>query len=158
MEAIELIQLGRRLTKLGEQALRGSNGSTKGDAEIPVGATLVAHDVLVHDGSTVSEITARTGLPQSYVSESVARLRDATILLTETDPDDRRRTRVRMSPQHLKSVRQKGRAPVDDLVVAALGDVDPAQSARLLSALTTIAELMRSDTPGPAMRLLAGAD
>jgi DNA-binding MarR family transcriptional regulator len=153
MEAFELMQLGRRLTKLGEQGLRGSTGRN----ELPLGPTLVMQDVLAHDGSTVSEITARTGLPQSYVSESVARLRDDGVLVTETDQDDRRRTRVRMSRDHLKTVRRKGRATVDELVLEALGDVGAKDTARLLAALETIAERLRPTEPGPVVRLLDGA-
>jgi DNA-binding MarR family transcriptional regulator len=158
VEAIDLIQLGRRLAKLGEHALRGSEGIPNGRGEIPIGATLVAQDVLTHEGSTVSEITVRTGLPQSYVSESVARLREEHILVTETDPDDRRRTRVSVSRAHLKVVRERGKAPVEALVCQAMGDVDTAEAERLVSALETLAERLRPVEPGAVVRQLRGAD
>lgn len=154
MEALELIRLGRRLVKLGEQGLRGPKGGPSGTGELPVGPTLVMQDVVAHDRSTVSEITARTGLPQSYVSESVARLRDEGVLVTETDPDDRRRTRVRVSRAHLKTVRQKGRTSVDALFVGALDDIGADEAARLLASLETIAERLRPAEPGPVV--LAG--
>ena len=71
MDAIDLIMLGRRLTRIGEETMRGSK-----EVPLPTGPTLVLQDVLTHPDSSISEVTARTALPQSYVSESVARLRD----------------------------------------------------------------------------------
>ena len=54
----------------------------------------VALDVGYHPDSSISEITERTGLPQSLVSMSVAKLRDLGVVQTEPDPADRRRTLV----------------------------------------------------------------
>src|SRR4029077_5693015 len=98
MNALDLIVLGRQLTKIGEEVLRGSGDPAGQDAgghgERPARATgrprqapsrltrrtLVVRDVFAHPGSSITDITARTGLPQSYVSESVARLRSQGIL------------------------------------------------------------------------------
>src|SRR4029077_6957323 len=93
MNALDLIVLGRQLTKIGEEVLRGSGDPAGQDAGghgqrparasgrpgqapfLPPGPSLVLGDVFAHPGSSITAITARTGLPQSYVSESVARLR-----------------------------------------------------------------------------------
>lgn len=157
MEALELIQLGRSLVKLGEQGLRGANGGPGARGELPVGAAMVMRDVLTHDGATVGEITTRTGLPQSYVSESVARLRDEGLLVTETDPDDRRRTRVSTGRAHLKEVVRKGHTSVDALLLEALDDVGPREARRLLSSLDAVAAQLRPTEAGPVVRLLDGA-
>src|SRR5580693_7809367 len=126
MNALDLIVLGRQLTKIGEEVLRGSGDPAGQDAGehgerpvqasgrprqasgrpgqapghprqapfLPTGPSLVLRDVFAHPGSSITDITARTGLPQSYVSESVARLRSQGILETSADPADRRRTLV----------------------------------------------------------------
>jgi MarR family len=54
-------------------------------------------DTFAFPDSSVGEIATRTGLPQSYVSTVVARLRDLDVLETRPDPDDRRRTLVKVS-------------------------------------------------------------
>ena len=95
MNALDLIMLGRQLTKIGEEVLRGSKAQA-----MPTGPSLVLRDVFAHPDSSITEVTARTGLPQSYVSDSVARLRDQGIVETSADPADGRRTLVRVTAQH----------------------------------------------------------
>src|ERR1700684_2416486 len=97
--------LGRQLSRIGEEALRGS--PTPG---MPTGRRLVVRNFFAHPNSSTSDITARTGLPQSYVSESVARLRDQGIVETSADPSDGRRTLVRVSAGHPRTVAAKGMA------------------------------------------------
>jgi DNA-binding transcriptional ArsR family regulator len=69
--AFDLIVLGRQLTRIGETVMRGQAPPTQ-----PTIAGMVLADVFAHPGSSISEITARTGMPQSHVSETVARLRE----------------------------------------------------------------------------------
>ena len=117
MNALDLIMLGRQLTKIGEEVLRGSKAQA-----MPTGPSLVLRDVFAHPGSSITDVTARTGLPQSYVSESVARLRDQGIVETSADPADGRRTLVRVTAAHPRTVAAKGSAPVDAALAAALGE------------------------------------
>ena len=180
MNALDLIMLGRQLTKIGEEVLRGSAGLGHGagsghgaglghgEAErsghggggpgeesapfLPAGPSLVLRDVFVHPGSSIGDITARTGLPQSYVSESVAKLRGQGILETSADPGDGRRTLVRVSAQHPRTVAAKGSAPVDAALTAALGN--PAGAAEIIATLTVLAERLRPESPGPIRRQL----
>jgi DNA-binding MarR family transcriptional regulator len=150
MEALELIQLGRRLARIGEQVLRGA-----GDGPAPpLGPSMVLQDVFAHPGSSVTDITERTGFPQSYVSESVARLRDQGLLVTEVDPADRRRTLVRTSPEHLRRVARKGSASVDDALAEAFGESDAASVEALVSTLSEMAERLLPAPPGPIRRQL----
>ena len=67
------------------------------EAPIPLGLVLITDDIARHDGTTITEITARTGLAQSLVSKTVIRLRDAGVVNTQADPTDRRRTRITIS-------------------------------------------------------------
>jgi DNA-binding MarR family transcriptional regulator len=144
VDAIDLIVLGRRLTKIGEEAMRGSTAEA-----LPAGPTLVLRDVLAHPGSSITEVTARTGLPQSYASESVARLRELGAVETVSDPTDGRRTLVRVSDRHLRNVARKGAATVDAALAAALGESDPDG---VLSSLEALAEQLRPAEPGPFRR------
>jgi DNA-binding MarR family transcriptional regulator len=115
MDALELIRLGRTLTKLGEQAMRGGSA-------LPNGPSLVLRDVFAHPGTSVSEIVSRTGLPQSYVSESIRRLRSTRVLATKQDPRDRRRTLVTVTARHRQTVARKSAAPVDGVIATAVGE------------------------------------
>jgi DNA-binding MarR family transcriptional regulator len=115
---------------------------------------MVLQDVFGHSGSSVSDITARTGLPQGYVSESVARLRVEGLVITEVDPADRRRTLVRMSPEHLRRVALKGSASVDAALAEAFSESDPVKAQTFV---TTVSEMARCLLPverGPIRRQL----
>lgn len=105
--------------KVGEEVMRGSQ-----DEALPTGQSLVLRDVFANPDSSITQITARTGLPQSYVSESVARLREQGMLATTVDPGDGRRTLVRVSEEHPCSVARKGAASVDGALAVALGNPD----------------------------------
>ncbi|HTU86100.1 MAG TPA: MarR family transcriptional regulator [Solirubrobacteraceae bacterium] len=117
MDALELIQLGRQLTKIGEEAMRGSRTQA-----LPNGPSLVLRDVFANRDSSISQIAERTGLPQSYVSESVASLTQQGMLETRADPADKRRTLVRVSADHRRTVASKAATPIGGALARALGD------------------------------------
>ena len=147
MDALDLFQLGRRLTKLGEEAMRPFGGSPSRP-----GRRLVLIDALAFPDSSVGEIATRTGLPQSYVSGMVAKLRDLGILETRAAPADRRRTLVKGSGSKPNAVVGFGAVRVDALLVEALGDSPPGSAVELVSALGEIAARLRGaagrkDTP-----------
>src|SRR5690349_3637718 len=65
VNSIELFLLGRTLMKIGEEAI-----PTEGISANPAlhrSILIVASDIRAHPGTTVSEITGRTGFPQSQV-------------------------------------------------------------------------------------------
>ena len=99
-------------------------------------------------GSSISEITARTGMPQSHVSETVARLREQGTVESFPDPADRRRTLVRVSAQHPKNVMRAALVPVDAALAAALG---PDEAADIVKTLEALAARLRPDKPGPIL-------
>jgi DNA-binding MarR family transcriptional regulator len=150
VNALDLIMLGRQLSRIGEEALRGS--PTPG---MPTGPSLVLRDVFAHPDSSISDITARTGLPQSYVSESVARLRDQGIVETSADPSDGRRTLVRVAPDHPRTVAAKGSVSVDAALAEAFGEpADGSAIAQIIGTLSDIAARLRPADPGPILRQL----
>jgi DNA-binding MarR family transcriptional regulator len=149
MDALELIMLGRQLTKIGEAAMRGGQAPP-----LPAGHALVLRDVLAHPGTSVTDVTTRTGLAQSIVSKAIARFQDQGIVEVEADPADGRRTLARVGASHLGDVRRKGALPADAELAAALGDADPATVAEIVSVLATLAARLRPARTGPVARQL----
>jgi DNA-binding MarR family transcriptional regulator len=158
MEALDLIVLGRQLSRLGERAMRDDDPNDDGvaalGATLPVGALIVMRDVLASPGSSITDITARTGLPQSYVSESVNKLRVKGIAEITADPADRRRTLVRLTAAHLEQVARHSARNADDVLRNALGDVADAEAKQVIALLTDLAHRMRTEAlvPGPTAR------
>ncbi|MBB5625541.1 MarR family winged helix-turn-helix transcriptional regulator [Sphaerisporangium krabiense] len=138
MNGVELFLLGRTLMKIGEDALPTEG---IGDHTTSVRTVLIVRiDVAEHPDSAIGEIAARTGLPQSRVSEAVARLRATGVVETAPDPRDRRRMLVRQSSEISPRAAQVAATPVDDALAAALGTGDPERVARVVALLESLAE------------------
>ncbi|MFI8962441.1 MarR family transcriptional regulator [Streptomyces sp. NPDC053493] len=139
MNGVELFLLGRALMKLGEDALP----EPPGDAGRQAGGTrlvlVVASDVAAHPDTTVGEIAARTGLPQSQVSTAVARLKEAGSVVTAPDPADRRRTLVRQAGEVSARVAEVRATSIEQALAAALGADDPARLREVTAALDVLA-------------------
>jgi DNA-binding MarR family transcriptional regulator len=134
VNGFDLYVLGRRLMRLGQEATPRA-----GIHRLPTSVQLVLVDVGDHPGTTVSAVVTRTGLPQSLVSGAIARLRDGGALVTETDPDDRRRTLVRPSPDIPARRAQVPTTPLTDVLGPALGTEDPDEIAHAIELLTELA-------------------
>lgn len=139
--------LGRRLMKLGEEAIPSS-----GFRALPASVRSVLVDALSHPGSSISDITGRTGFPQSHVSASVAKLRELGALVTEVDPADRRRTLVQAAPGVMQRASQRTSVPADATIAAALGADGEGSLAEVLAALELLARRL---APGVLSRLHA---
>lgn len=148
MTAGELIMLGRQLTRIGTEAMRGS-----GAFGVPAGPAMVAADVFAHPTTSVGEIAGRTGLRQSYVSETIARLREQGVAETAPDPADGRRTLVRLSPGHPAAVTRAAATPVGPALARALGDPGPGRLAEIIGMLAELSLRLQRE-PGPAARHL----
>jgi DNA-binding MarR family transcriptional regulator len=85
----ELFRLARLLRDVAIAAARGPD-----EPPAPPGLVNITDDIAHHDGTSVGEVAARTGLAQSLVSKTVARLRDAGVVDVTVDPNDRRRTSI----------------------------------------------------------------
>jgi DNA-binding MarR family transcriptional regulator len=139
MNGLELLLLGHKLIEIGEEAIPRSTFHA-----LPASARTILVDVFEHPGSSISEITERTGFPQSLVSSSVARFREQGQMVTETDPADRRRTLVRPAP----GVPEKGRRraatmTVDDALAKALG-AEKNDVAEIVATLESLARRLSS--------------
>ena len=128
-----LFLLGRRLMQIAEMALpKGAATSVR----------LVFADVAYHPNSSITEITERTGFPQSLVSTAVAKLRERGVLETEPDPLDRRRTLVRATPALDAVVERLAPSPVEDFLANELALEDEEQVTAALAALDLLARLL----------------
>jgi DNA-binding MarR family transcriptional regulator len=149
MDALDLIILGRQLSRIGERAMRSGDPEdgepTAPGVALPVGALIVMRDVLAHPGSSITDITARTGLPQSYVSESVNKLRVKGIAEISADTADRRRTLVRLTATRIDQVARHSARNADDLLRLALGDLPDSTARQIVAMLTDLATRLRSD-------------
>jgi DNA-binding MarR family transcriptional regulator len=157
VDALDLILLGRQLTRIGERAMRGSDlegGPTALGSALPAGALVVMRDVFAHPGSSITDITTRTGLPQSYVSESVNKLRVKGIAEINADLSDRRRTLVRLTAKHLDEVARHSARDADGALRQVLGDLDDDQAAAVIAMLTSLAGRLRAESAGPVARQL----
>jgi DNA-binding MarR family transcriptional regulator len=154
MDALDLIILGRQLARIGERAMRQGDPEDNGPgalgAALPAGALIVMRDVLTHPGSSISDITARTGLPQSHVSESVNKLRVKGIAEIRADPADRRRTLVRLTIASQGLVARHSARNADDLLRRALGDVPDDSAHQVIAMLSDVARRLRIDPTVPA--------
>jgi DNA-binding MarR family transcriptional regulator len=151
MNGLELFLLGRRLMKLGEDAIPPS-----GFQQLAASVRSVLADALTHPGSSISDITERTGFPQSHVSASVARLRDLGALVTDADPADRRRTLVHPAPGIIARGIQHASVPVDQTIIKALEAADQDQAAEVVAALELLARLLTPHALAPAGPAQAG--
>jgi len=150
VNGIELFLLGRTLMKIGEVAIPTDGVGAYATSHRSV--LIVASDIRAYPGSSVGEIAARTGFPQSKVSACVARLREAGAIDTAADPGDRRRLLVRPAAQVSTRVAEVRAAPIDAALATAIGADDRQRIAEVVAALETLA---RHLTPQVLTRLQA---
>ncbi|MER5427665.1 helix-turn-helix domain-containing protein [Streptomyces sp. NPDC002588] len=146
MNGVELFLLGRTLMKIGEEAIPTEGVGTHSTSTRSV--LIVMLDVYAHPGTTVGEITTRTGLPQSAVSGCVARLKEVGSVLTAPDPADRRRTLLRRNPEVSGRRAQVAATPVEAALGAALGTSDDDEIARTVTLLEELAERLSPEVLG----------
>jgi DNA-binding MarR family transcriptional regulator len=152
MNPMSLFLLGRRLMQIAEGALpEEGKKATSG--------RLVFVDVAYHPNSSITEITERTGFPQSLVSTAVARLREIGLLATEPDPVDRRRTLVRTTPVLTDVQGRLGSVSIDDILARELAAEDPEELPEVIAALDLLSRLLTPEllsddheTPRPRER------
>ncbi|WP_223166904.1 MarR family transcriptional regulator [Nonomuraea sp. SYSU D8015] len=141
VNGVELFLLGRTLMRIGEDAMP-SEGIGEQSASLRT-VLIVLSDLRGHPGTTVGEIATRSGLPQSAVSATVARLRSAGAVLAETDPGDGRRTVLREAPEVPEVPEQVTRVrdtPIDDVLATALGTDDRDRVRETVEALEELAD------------------
>jgi DNA-binding MarR family transcriptional regulator len=132
MNGLDLYLLGRKLMKLGMDAIPSS-----GFHELPPSARAVITDVFEHPGTTISEIVERTELPQSQVSASVIKLSKLEAFTTSTDHLDRRKTLVSPAPGMKQKAWKRAGVSIEPIIKKTLSDED--DFASVVSALEILA-------------------
>jgi DNA-binding MarR family transcriptional regulator len=147
VELSDLYQLGRRLTEL---AYRGMGGS---ELDLTPSEFLVLRDLFMNGQSSITETVNRTGLAQSKVSSSVAKLRDRGWVTTSPDAGDGRKTLAAVTEQ-VKAQGDRRRArDAEDALDVVLGDAEPDERAQLAAALERLHQLLVTSHPGEVRTL-----
>jgi DNA-binding MarR family transcriptional regulator len=128
--------LGRKLMKIAESAFAVDQPG----GELPTSVRMVLVDISAHPGSSIGEITARTGFPQSHVSASVARLRERGVLETSIDAVDGRRTLVSLGDSFRERLATRAPVPIDAVLASELASHDREGLAQVIDALDAVAE------------------
>ena len=145
VNATDLFLLGRRLMQIAESVLP--------QGKEPTSLRLVLIDIAYHPGSSITQITERTGFPQSLVSMTVARLRDIGVVQTEPDPADRRRTLVAPTAKLAQRGQEgAGGVSIQDALAGALAKADQNDLAEVIAALDLLADKLLPDVDVPTDR------
>ncbi|MGY0062007.1 MarR family winged helix-turn-helix transcriptional regulator [Streptomyces sp. LZ34] len=139
MNGVELFLLGRTLMKIGEDAMPEPPGGSERHAGSTRLVLIAASDIAAHPGTTVGDIAARTGLPQSQISTAVARLKEAGSITTAPDPADRRRALISPAAEPSARVAQVRATTIDAALATALGTDDPQRLREVTDALAVLA-------------------
>lgn len=137
MRASDLHRLARTLREIALEA----TGNTGGD-RVNAGQLAVFEDVARHPGSSIGEITARTGLAQSLVSRIVHGARDEGALTVAVDERDRRKARVELSASTAAQAMRRAGNSAEAAIAAHTPALTPDQRAELLQHLARAAELL----------------
>ena len=116
------------------------------DPAVLPGEIAVIDDLLDHPDSAVREITARTGFAQSYVSITIARLRDKGWVVTAVDPADRRRTLARLPDLMVRAIREREARSLATAIENALPNLDAAERAEVMALLDALAQRLLPPT------------
>jgi DNA-binding MarR family transcriptional regulator len=147
VELSDLYQLGRRITELAYQEMGGS------ELDLTPSEFLVLRDLFMNGQSSITDTVARTGLAQSKVSTSVAKLRDRGWVQTSPDPSDGRKTLAAVTEQvKLQGDRRRARS-VQDALDLVLADAEPAEREELTAALERLHQLLVGEHPGEVRTL-----
>ncbi|WP_159849332.1 MarR family winged helix-turn-helix transcriptional regulator [Nocardia sp. CY41] len=145
MNGRQLYRLARRLSELACQA-----NIAPGDRLPSPGEMAILGEVAEHPGCSIRQLCERTGFVQSHVSTIVAGLTERRLLVTDTDPADRRRTLVHPGEQLTQGVDRR-RWSIDPTLADAIGDPTAARrAAALLEELATL--LLDEHRPAVAQR------
>jgi DNA-binding MarR family transcriptional regulator len=106
---------------------------------------LVLRDLFMNGKSSITDTVARTGLAQSKVSMSVAKLRDRDWVRTSPDPCDGRKTLAEVTQTvKLEGNRRRARS-AEDALAWILERAEPGERRQLAAALERLHQLLVTD-------------
>lgn len=120
------------------------------------GETRVLLYLFHHSCATLGELAAGTGVALPTASEVVDRLVSAELVERETDPRDRRRVVLRLTPAAQETA-ERLHAALLDLVQATLTRLDPAEWPVFVRSLEVLVDELRSRLPATGRTATDGA-
>lgn len=137
MNSGELFTLGKRLMELARAA-----SSEPDDPAMPQGELAILSDLHSHPVTTVSEIRARTGFAQSYISTVVEAMRTRGQVTKSVDAKDGRRITIEVNPGVLEAIQSRSLRPIDSVLGAVLPPDDPAALESVKACLEQLAKIV----------------
>src|SRR4051794_22244853 len=138
MVAAEDIAQVRRFNRLVTRQVGALNDRYLGHR--PLGESRVLFEI-GERGATPRDVRARLGLDSGYLSRMLAALRRDGLVEAETDPDDRRTRRLRLTAAGRSEMGELDRI-ADELAASALAPLDAGQRERLLRAQAEVRRLL----------------
>ena len=138
MDAGQLHKVARLLREVALDAT-----ADPGETPVSAGDVAIAEDITQHEKASVGEIAARTGLAQSLVSRTVAKLSDAGVVVTERDPHDGRRLLISIAPGiRTGAFRSRARRPVESALRSRCPGASGAEIERVIALLDELAGIL----------------
>jgi DNA-binding MarR family transcriptional regulator len=118
-------------------------------SQLPNASLAVLEHLAMAGPLTVGEASAHLRRAQSVVSEIVSHLERQSLLERESDPADRRRTLIWLTPAGHAALRRDREVLSADLLASALAKMPSDQASALLAALRALVQSATPPTPAP---------
>jgi DNA-binding MarR family transcriptional regulator len=141
MRAADLHRLARRVREI---ALLATDNT--GDDRVNAGQLAVLEDIAHHPGSTISDVTRRTGLAQSLVSRITHAMAEAGAVTVSSDDTDRRKTRLELDPRTRAHILERAGNTVSAALAAQTPALTPNERSALEHHLDQAERLLRTST------------
>lgn len=127
---------------------------TTADAELsPLGLSApglaVLRSLTVEDGLTQAELARRLRLEPPSMCRMIDRLAREAAVERHPDPDDRRATRVRLTPRG-RTLAERGMAVIDDIEERIFAALDADEREQLAELLRRVIDRLPASGPAPA--------
>jgi DNA-binding MarR family transcriptional regulator len=147
MRAADLHRLARLLREI---ALRATENT--GQESVNAGELAVLEDIARHPGSTIRDITVRTGLAQSLVSRVTRAMADNDALTITSDQSDRRKVRIDVAPATRRIILRRAANTITEAIAACTPGLTVAERESLEHHLAEAHDLLIRGSSAPEDR------
>lgn len=139
MRAADLHRLARGIRAIALLATENT-----GPDRVNAGELSVLEDIARNPGTTIAEITRRTGLAQSLVSRITRAMADAAALTIGPDGDDRRKVRIDLSSDTRVMVLERADNPISEAIATSTPTLSSGERRDLEHHLAAAERLLRA--------------
>ena len=143
MRAADLHRLARTLRAVALLATENT-----GDDRVNAGELAVLEDIARNPGSTIRDITRRTGLAQSLVSRITHGMADGGALTIRTDSGDGRRVRIDLDPSTRMMILERASNTISAAIAATTPRLSEIERRDLEDHLVAANRLLRAGARG----------